>query len=261
MFLLLSKLLDLLLAPLTWALLLLTAAALLRRRPRLPWALTGLAVAVLLVFSAEAVADGLARATERSAVRTDRPEVTYDAVVVLGGLVEDASTRAHGEIALSGAADRLTRGFDVVRTGHARHLLYSCGAIDPVSGAEPESVLAVRQLQAWGVAPERLVAETASRNTRENAIESARILRERGWTRVLLLTSAAHMERALGCFRAVGLEPDALPVDWRGGDGRQAGWLPRAASLSKSTDLLRELFGRLVYRVMGYSVAVPAQTR
>lgn len=255
MFLTLSKILDLLLAPLTWALLLLGAAALLRRRPRLAWTSAGAAVAVLLLFSCEPVADALARAVERSAIRTDRPEVTYDAVIVLGGLVEGAATRATGELQLSGAADRLTRAFDVMRTGHARHLVYSCGLVDPKDGDVAEATLAARQLEAWGIPAERLVVEDRSRNTRENAVESARIVRERGWTRLLLVTSAAHMERSLGCFRAVGLDPDALPVDHRGGDGRGHGWLPRASALSKSTDLLRELAGRLVYRVMGYSKA------
>lgn len=253
MFLLLSKVADLLLAPLTWALLLLGAAVLLRRRPRLPAALAAAAAAVLLGFGSEQVADRLSRWVEAGAVRTDQPEVTYDVVVVLGGLVEDAPTRATGELQVSGAAERLLRGFEVVRSGHARHLLYSCGLLGPKPGDVAESTLAVRQLAAWGIAPDRLVVEERSRNTRENAVESARLIRERGWSRVLLVTSAAHMPRALGCFKAVGLVPDALPVDYRGGDGRGRAWLPRAAALDESTDALRELFGRLVYRVMGYS--------
>lgn len=252
-FLVLSKLLDLLLAPLTWALLLLLAAAVLRGRPRLARGLGGAAVALLLAFSSDQVADRLAWAVERSAVRTERPEVTYDVVIVLGGVVDSAPSRARGELQVLGSAERLLRGFDVVRTGRARHLLYACGVVEAQPGDVAESVQAVRQLETWGVAPERLVVEDRSRNTRENAIEAARIVRERGWTRVLLVTSAAHMERALGCFRAVGLTPDALPVDFRGGDGQGRGWLPRAGALDKSTDLLRELSGRLVYRVLGYS--------
>lgn len=253
MFLLLSKVVDLLLAPLTWALLLLLAGALWRARPRLAGGLRLAAALLLLAFSSDQVADRLARAAEASAVRTDQPEVTYDAVIVLGGVVDSAQTRATGELQLNGAAERLLRGYDVLRTGHARHLLYSCGVVEAQPGDEPESVQATRLLQAWGVAPERLVVEDRSRNTRENAVEAARIVRERGWSRVLVITSAAHMARALGCFRAVGLEVDALPVDHRGGDGRGREWLPRAKALAKSTDLLRELAGRLVYRVMGYS--------
>ena len=99
------------------------------------------------------------------------------------------------------------------------------------------------------------MTEAHSRNTRENAIESARVAAARGWRTLLVVTSAAHMPRALGCFRAVGLEPDALPVDRRAGDGPPSsrGWLPRAECLARSTLMLRELAGRVVYRALGYA--------
>ena len=77
------------------------------------------------------------------------------------------------------------------------------------------------------------------------------MISERGWHDVLLVTSAMHMPRALGCFRRAGVAPDALPVDHRAGDGRSPGWLPRSSALEKSTLVLRELFGRIVYRAMG----------
>jgi uncharacterized SAM-binding protein YcdF (DUF218 family) len=71
---------------------------------------------------------------------------------------------------------------------------------------------------------------------------------------VLLLTSAAHLPRALGCFRREGLVPDTLSVDRRAGEesGIQA-WLPRAGSLALTTEMLHELAGRLAYWVMGYT--------
>jgi hypothetical protein len=63
------------------------------------------------------------------------------------------------------------------------------------------------------------------------------------------------MPRAVGCFRAVGLSPDTLPVDHRAvnGAGSALGWIPRALVLSRSTDVLRELAGRVVYRALGYA--------
>lgn len=257
MFLSLSKLFDLALAPLTWALALLLLALLLRGRPRLATALGVFGVAQLVAFSTDPVATALMRHAEAPAVATDRPEVTYDAVIVLGGVIESGATRATGTLQLSGAGDRVTRAFDVLRTGHARQLLYSCGLVDPQPGDVPESEQVVALLTSWGVAPARLLAETASRNTRENAVESARVVARQGWKRLLLVTSAAHMPRALGCFHAAGLAPDTLPVDHRAGDGRGESWLPRAGPLAKSTDALRELAGRLVYRVMGYTAERP----
>jgi uncharacterized SAM-binding protein YcdF (DUF218 family) len=132
-------------------------------------------------------------------------------------------------------------------------VLLSGGNIDAQPGDVPEADRLAARLVAWGVPPAQVVAEGTSRNTRENAIESSRIAAARGWHTLLVVTSAVHMPRALGCFRAVGLEPDALPVDRRAGDGKGQGWLPRAVALARSTDALRELSGRAVYRIAGYT--------
>jgi hypothetical protein len=80
-----SKVLDWLAAPLSWALLLLLAAALFRRRARLARALAALGAATLVLFSSGPVASGLERLAERGARSTYRPDVVYDAIVVLGG--------------------------------------------------------------------------------------------------------------------------------------------------------------------------------
>jgi uncharacterized SAM-binding protein YcdF (DUF218 family) len=251
-FLFLSKTLDLLLSPLVWALLLLAAALLLRRRGRLAWALVGLAGAVLVAFSADRVADRLIAHAESRATRTFRPGETYDAVIVLAGMVEGASRQDGGRLGLASEGDRIVRAFELLREGRARYALLSGGFVDPRPGEPSEAEVLAEMLRTWGIEPERIAVEGRSRNTRENAVESARIVAERGWKRLLLVTSAAHMPRALGCFRQAGLRPDTLPVDYRVGL-RWGGVMPRAKALSQSTDAIRELAGRLVYRVMGYT--------
>jgi uncharacterized SAM-binding protein YcdF (DUF218 family) len=249
----LSKVLDWLVAPLSWTILLLVAAALLRARPRRALALAGAGVAVLLAFSLDPVAGRLERVVESGARSTFRPDVVYDAVIVLGGIVDGAATRASGEIELDVHAERLLRAWELLRAGKARAILLSGGVVFPQPGDVPEADLLAARLARWGVSPALIVTEAHSRNTRENAIESARVAAARGWRTLLVVTSAAHMPRALGCFRAVGLEPDALPVDRRAGDGRGRSWLPRVDALSRSTNALHELAGRVVYRALGYA--------
>jgi len=249
----LSKIADWFLAPLSWALLLGLAAALLRRRHRTSWVLVGLAAAVLLLFSVEPVADRIQRAAERGARSTYRPDVVYDAVIVLGGLVDASASRASGETQLMEPVDRLVRGFELVRAGRARHVVLSAGLIAPQPGDVAEADRLAAKLAQWGIPPGQIEVEAGSRNTRENAIQSARLAAARGWKTLLVVTSAAHVPRALGCFRAVGLQPDVLPVDFRAGDGRGRAWLPRAGTLEKSTDAIRELAGRLVYWLLGYT--------
>jgi uncharacterized SAM-binding protein YcdF (DUF218 family) len=248
-FFLLSKLLDLLLAPITWTLLLVLASLPWRSRRASPW-LAGSAALLLYGFSVDPVANRLAGFAESSARRTIRPGVVYDVVIVLGGGIDPAASETSGEAELGPAGDRIVAGYDLLRTGRARHLLLSAGGPDPSGRVEADWGAALyRRL---GIPDDRIVLERTSRNTRENAEESARIVGARGWKSLLLVTSAMHAPRALESFQAAGLSPDLLPVDLRGST-RPGSWLPRAQALEKSTEAIREMAGRLVYRAAGYA--------
>ncbi|HET8540444.1 MAG TPA: YdcF family protein [Anaeromyxobacter sp.] len=248
-----SKAIEPLLSPLAWALLLAAAGALLRRRRRAGPILLALSAAVLVVFSSDVVADRLMGAMERGARSTYRPDVVYDAVIVLGGVADAAASRGTGEAEMSEAVDRVLRGWELYRAGRARNLLLSGGLVWPQPGDVAEADRLAAKLAQWGVPPDRIAVERTSRNTRENAIESSRLAAARGWRTLLLVTSAAHMPRAQSCFKAVGLDPDVLPVDRRAGDGQGRTWLPRAAALAKSSEAFRELAGRIAYRLAGYA--------
>jgi uncharacterized SAM-binding protein YcdF (DUF218 family) len=246
----LSKTLDLAVAPLTWALALLLGAALFHRRPRAPW-LLGLAAAMVLVaFSLAPVANRVQRLAEAGAERTFRDGVVYDAAIVLSGQVDADASRVSGETELQESVDRVLRGLELWRAGRARHLILS-GGPGAVPGDPSEAERLRDALVRWGVPAAAIVVDPRSRNTRENAIASAGIVSEHRFRSLVLVTSAAHVPRALGSFRAVGLHPDVLPVDHRAGAG--GSWLPRASALAQSTAALRELAGRLVYRFAGYT--------
>lgn len=251
MFLQLSKLLDLAVAPLSWAIALLLLAALLRRRGRTPWTLAALALATLVVFSAPRVANALQRLAERGAVSTWRPDAVYDAAVVLGGALDPEASRRSGAIELKEEGDRVTRALELWRSGRVRHLVLSGGLVFAEPGDLSEAARMGELLVRWGVPPDALVVEGKSRNTRENAVETARVVAARGFRALVLVTSAAHVPRALGCFRAVGLAPDVLPVDRRAAEGGSL--LPRAGALERSTSAIRELAGRAVYRIAGFT--------
>jgi uncharacterized SAM-binding protein YcdF (DUF218 family) len=62
-----------------------------------------------------------------------------------------------------------------------------------------------------GVPREAMVAEWRSTSTRENGVESARLLRDMPGKKVLL-TSDFHMYRAIGVFRKLGVEVTPMPV-------------------------------------------------
>jgi uncharacterized SAM-binding protein YcdF (DUF218 family) len=92
--------------------------------------------------------------------------------------------------------------------------------------------------------------EDRSRNTHENAVETARILRTAGIQRVWLVTSDVHLPRAIAEFQRAGLGvqplsaggPNRLP------DGLLA-WLPQPWALEESHSVLYEWLGDLVMRL------------
>jgi uncharacterized SAM-binding protein YcdF (DUF218 family) len=256
MFLLLSKILDLFLGPLTWAVLFIVAGLFLRRRARLAIGLQVLGLAVLYVFSIEPTSGALMRWVEAGGVPTYRSDVVYDAVIVLGGGLDPDATESSGRPEYNAAGDRILRGYELLREGRARNVLISGGTLDTRPEAVIEADVLARQLRLWGVEPERIFTEGRSRNTRENAVESEKIIRQQGWKTLLLVTSAAHLPRASGCFAAVGLRPDVFVADVRAPPGKRTPvWLPRANHLSASTEALRELAGRWVYRLRGWTAA------
>jgi uncharacterized SAM-binding protein YcdF (DUF218 family) len=253
-FFLLSKVLDLLVAPLTWAVVLVALAMVwVRNRPGRARLLLALAALVLLVFSIEPVSRRLYARLESGVEDTFHPDPPYDVVVVLGGMVDPAAIRRSGQLELNDSVDRISRAALLLKAGQARNVLISGGLFFDGQADRSEADWLAEWLRDMGVEPDRIAVEGRSRNTRENATESAAIIAARGWTRVLLVTSAWHAPRALGCFRAAGVQADLLGVDHRAGKGGALAWLPRASALAASTDALHELFGGVVYRAVGYA--------
>jgi uncharacterized SAM-binding protein YcdF (DUF218 family) len=100
----------------------------------------------------------------------------------------------------------------------------------------------------WGVPASALRLEGRSRNTRENAANSVALVRQVGAKRVLLVTSALHMPRALAVFQGVfagsgvTIIPAATDAEALGDEPRGwAAWLPDAKSLEWSTRSVKEV--------------------
>lgn len=98
--------------------------------------------------------------------------------------------------------------------------------------------------------PARVILETSSRNTFENAVDSAQIVNPQAGESWMLITSAAHMPRAVGCFRRAGFSIVAYPVDFatQGGSGPAPIGERRLWQLD---DAAKEWIGLLVYRIVG----------
>jgi uncharacterized SAM-binding protein YcdF (DUF218 family) len=256
MFYLLSKVLDAAVDPLWWAgvclafVLLGLAKGKPSRHARLA---LSLGLLILVGFSLPPVSNRLWASLEAGARSTVRADVTYDAVVLLGGAVAPGgSTR--DEPAWNDNVERLLTVRDVLVHDRAKVAVLSGGALGGT--LRPEAEYLADALVALGVPRERLVLESRSLNTKENAALVKPLLETLQAHRVLVVTSAFHAPRAQGCFTAVGLQVDLLPVDYRlrpqnmVSDSHLA---PRAEYLGQSARALREWLGRFSYWALGYS--------
>ena len=100
----------------------------------------------------------------------------------------------------------------------------------------------------------RVILENRSRNTHENAAFTAALVHPKPGERWLLVTSAWHMPRAVGCFRQAGFTVEAFPVDYR-----TKGWSDVLHFHGFASDGLlqldlavKEWIGLVAYRLAGY---------
>ena len=258
MFLYLSKLLPPLIFPPALTIILLLAAVFLRKR-KPAWA-TGLvlfAIASLYAVSIDLVAGALQRNLESRYPAVDINTLPQsDAIVVLGGYLHPAGgDRRYSE--LMEAADRLWMGSMLYRAGKAPLVLLTGGNIGFLGyRGTPESVAAKEFLEKWGVPAEAILVEPQSQNTHEIAVLSKPILEARGARRLLLVTSAMHMPRALAIFQHEGMPATPVPTDFQTGWGQPQllfELVPDAEALARSKLALREWIGLTVYRLRGWA--------
>ena len=257
MFLFLSKLLAPLVYPLGAAACLWAAAALLRWRGRTVGARRCLLAGIAVILAASnPMAAGLLLGSLESRHPPARVEEypRADAIVVLGGSTLPP-LRPRVEVEVNGSFDRLLHGLRLLRAGRAPRLILSGGAVPFLTGSSlPEAARMARLAAELGVEPGQLLLESRSRNTRENAVHTARLLEERGLKRVLLVTSARHMPRAAAVFRKAGVDLVPAPTDFRVVDKPFSPWrlLPDLEALDASTRAVKEYAGLVVYRLRGW---------
>lgn len=114
-----------------------------------------------------------------------------------------------------------------------------------LSGApEAESEAMADLITTLGVPQDRLVRESTSLNTRQNAENCALILRDRGIERVVLATSASHLRRAVREFDRLGMNVIPAPVDITGVSRFGIDQLlPSATALGTSHQAIHEILG------------------
>jgi len=180
-----------------------------------------------------------------------------DAIVVLGGGVLPAGpSRATAQ--LNNAGDRLRMAHDLYRAGRAPLIITTGGAHDHDPRGEAEAEAAARLLRRWGVPAAAIISRSDSRTTYEDAVAIRGAIEGNALDGILLVTSAMHMPRAMATFRALGIDAEPIPADFRAQPERIPSWddwVPRADTLALSRLAWHEHVAMLHYRMRGWAVA------
>lgn len=220
--------------------------------------LAGLGVILLFVAGLSPLGNALIVPLEQRFPLWDASRGAPTGVIVLGGAIDGAVHGRRGEFALNEAAERMTAAVELARRYPAARLVFSGGEAALVPRGEDEASAARAFLVAMGLPAERIEIEDAARNTAENATLTRRLIQPKPGERWLLVTSAWHMPRAVGCFRAAGFDVEAYPVDFRTWGWEAAGWPFAYLSdgLRRVDVASREWIGLLVYWWTGRTSAL-----
>jgi len=254
----LSKILPVFVMPITVVMVLVLVAILLLRRgmTRSTIGVLLAAVVVLWVAATPMVAGNLYRGLESRYPPIPMAQVPQaDCIVLLGGVVSPP-LKPRVDVEFSEAIDRVYKAAQLFRAGKARLLIVTAGNQPWSLSPWAEADLLRELLIEWGVPREAIFLEGSSRNTRENAVYSKNLIESIHCENSLLVTSAAHMPRAVAAFRAVGVSVTPVSTDVRAveaGALAAMDFLPSAGALAMTTEAIRELIGGWVYRMQGWN--------
>lgn len=148
----------------------------------------------------------------------------YDVAIILG-----ARLRPDGGPSPA-LARRVGHGVELVRAGRAGALLMTGGA---TSAAVPEARIMRRLALDAGVADALVHTEERARNTIENALFTAPLVRQHGWRRLVVVTDSFHLPRTRYIFARLGLavavagvRPARPSAQWWLAHAREAAALP-----------------------------------
>jgi len=249
--------------PLSWVVLLLGVTALLSLLPPRPtrhrWIrISSLVAFVLLVaVSSPFIATQLIGPLEAwYPPPVIGPSDRYDAIVVLGGSVEDKGTLRPTAELNSYSRDRTTCGVDLYQKGYAQKLVMTGGDGSIFRSGPKVAPEMKRWAHRLGVPNDAILTEEESRTTYENATGTRRLL---GQASILLVSSASHLPRATALFAKQGFRVTPAPCAYisqnKPGDSGNGlnvfDFLPNDRALQNSQDAIAEVVGFAVYWMTG----------
>lgn len=253
MFFALSKLLAFLITPALWIIALLVISVFskneIRKKRCLYWG-----VGLLLFFSNGFIFSEFMRGWEIPASNLAGVK-KYEAGIVLGGMstYDEKLDRPQ----FFRGADRLLQTVELYRKGVIGKIIFTGGSGSLLHPEMKEGRYLKRYMYYFNIPEKDFIIESESKNTKENAQFTKAILEQEHMTGdFLLITSAFHMRRSMGCFKKAGMSTDPYSTDRYGGERK---WefdhivIPNISALEGWSTLIHEVVGYVTYKLTGYA--------
>jgi len=175
-------------------------------------------------------------------------------VVILGGYC--AHNQSTDRTRFNQASDRLLQGIRVAERIKADRIVLSGGTSNIIIKEEPEAISVLNHLSESKMINRPILLDTLSRNTNENAIETAKLLKHLNRSKhIVLVTSLWHMPRAKRCFEKQGFQVIPLgtdPLQQFEDNTFMEQLIPSVQTLSMWDLILKEWLGLVIYKLKGF---------
>ena len=243
MFFIASKLLSFLIKPTFWILSLMIAGILNKSKIKL---FLIFSLVTFLFFSNDFIFNIIVKTWEVPQNSITNFDKQYEAGILLGGFSDyDYKKNKHN---FKKEADRLIYTVQLYNQGIIKKIFISGGNGNLFNNNYKESETIKDFLIQNKIDSNDIIIENQSRNTKENAINSAKILDKKN--EYILITSAVHMKRSILCFKNVGLKIIPFSVDNSmsfSSNKIEYILLPRSRVLENWEELIHEIIGYYVY--------------
>lgn len=254
MFFFLSKALLFLLSPFFW-LMLCIGLYFFWRNPRWKKTLKWTSVGIFVFFSNSVIFSLFCGTWEYPGIKQSQLK-KHDVAIVLGGMAEYNNDL--DVLSIRRPGDRIFQAVTLYKKGKVDKILISGDSGHLTDRGLHEARQMKKILVGWGIPETDVITEEKSVNTHENALNTVKLLRQSypELKSCVLITSGIHMRRALGCFEKQGLNVTPYSTDLYTNRSGNFHWdqyiIPNLGNFSCWNDLLKEVFGYMVYDMVGY---------
>ena len=255
----LSKLLWTFIAPDSLLVLLLLLVWILLVRGAIVWAkrLMGIVVSALVVLSFLPVGEWLLYPLESRFATNPALPANVTGIIVLGGAEDALRTSIWNQVETNESAERILASLALARRFPEAKLVFTSGSGSVLDQEHKGASVAKIVYAEIGLEPSRLIFESESRNTLENAVLSKSLVKPSAGETWVLVTSAFHMPRSVGSFCKTGWPVIPFPVDHQSLPGHM---IRADASLSgnlqKISTAVHEWLGLVAYYLTGKTSAL-----